>query len=348
MNALLFVALVCNVEQAPPLKPLQGPLPPQAPLVQAKGECGCRGHKCPCKDGFCPCPQRPQGPCTQGCNCMTATAKAKPYIHVAVIPAKSLPLRGAKVTQSIFVLDNRDVIEPVGRSKLEEKWQVPGGMVGVTGWEVEKWGLVPERPRHFIANIAVKNSFGFFQDNRGIRRRYPDGTRFDEVLKNAATGEVFEHRVAEKTDGVWKRYVAFSETTARPKGYHGLKQTCASCHDEAGTGGYAVGLVPGGDTVISDPLDEKLFTRGVAVSAPVYQWVLLADDADQVALYADNVQVGVWRHDLGKFRPYDARADKWGEYTTTTPVEIPERKMPKPTSRAVPPPLFTPVENCST
>jgi hypothetical protein len=69
-------------------------------------------------------------------------------------------------------------------------------------------------------------------------------------------GKVFEHRIAEKgDDGEWSRRVIFKDVDARPPGYNGLTKACTSCHnrsDGPGTGGYATGMVPGSDTVVSE------------------------------------------------------------------------------------------------
>lgn len=163
--------------------------------------------------------------------------------------------RRARRTQSIAVVNGRDSIQAVSRFGLEAKWHVPGGMLGVEGWRSDLYRLVPNAPRVWVANIDVLNSMGYFQANRGYRRAYPAGTYFADVLSHK--GKVFEVRYAEKRDdGTWDRYVAFKDAAARPAGYHGLQQRCASCHSEAGTGVYGAGLVPGGDTVISDPFME--------------------------------------------------------------------------------------------
>lgn len=198
---------------------------------------------------------------------------------------------GTTVTQSISILNDRDRIVQVDRSLLEKKWQVPGGMEGLTGWKVEKRKHLPADPAQWIGNISVKNSLGYYQQNRGLLRSYADGTRFDEVLTNAESGKVFEHRVAIKEKGSWRRYVESSDANERPAGYVGLKVTCASCHSQAGTGEYGIGLVPGGDTVMSDPLPWEL----VGYSKPAYRWQRFADgDKSQVALMLGDVQVGVY------------------------------------------------------
>lgn len=170
---------------------------------------------------------------------------------------------GARYTQSIFVLDERDTIRPVPiRDLPDRRWHQPGGLEGVKGYTSEKFRFVPEgaKVRTWIGNIGVLNSRGFIQQNRGLLREYPDGARFDEVLRNES-GTVFEHRVRVKREGRWLSEVIHRDEAARPKGYTGLKQSCSSCHREAGTGGYAVGLVPGGDTVLSDPLPWKLWFK---------------------------------------------------------------------------------------
>ena len=69
-------------------------------------------------------------------------------------------------------------------------------------------------------------------------------------------GKPFEIRQREKKNGRWDSSILFRDKAARPPGYTGLKLACSTCHDEAGTGGYGVGLVPGGDGVLSDPFPD--------------------------------------------------------------------------------------------
>ena len=175
-----------------------------------------------------------------------------PWVHGIEKPLGLVRYLPAKFTQEIAVTDNRDRITPVQRTRLEKKWQVPGGFVGVTGWQSRLYKTIPENYMAYIGNIQVWNGSNF-QMNRGHKRAYPIGTEFHDVLTNEK-GEIFEHRIAEKKAEGWSRYVSYKNIAARPYGYHGLLGTkCASCHSEAGSGGYGVGLVPGGDTVISDP-----------------------------------------------------------------------------------------------
>lgn len=172
------------------------------------------------------------------------------------LPAGMKRYTPSTVTQRIAVTNSRDTIQQAPIRDLESKWHGSGGMVGLTGWKSEKFKNQTVSVSR-IADISVLNGLGYFQNNRGIVRTYPDGTRFDDVLSNDQ-GDVFEHRTREKQDGRWKSQILFSNESARPKGYTGLSVACSSCHNQAGTGGYATGLIPGGDTVLSDPLDWSL------------------------------------------------------------------------------------------
>lgn len=191
--------------------------------------------------------------------------KAEPATEIALGPpplpeayepdlGKAVRFASTKWTQEIAVTNSRDRITQVPIAGLEAKWHVSGGMVGVKGWTSDKYKYLPTAAAYWVGNINVLNSLGYHQQNRGIRRAYPDGTEFHDVLRNDA-GIVFEHRVRKKDNGLWASQVIYRDLEARPIGYYGLTQSCASCHSEAGTGKYAAGLVPGGDTVLSDPLD---------------------------------------------------------------------------------------------
>lgn len=159
------------------------------------------------------------------------------------------PYHTARYTQEIAVTNERDRITPIHRKHLETRWQVPGGLDGLTGWTSRLFHSASGR--RFIADIPVWNGSNY-QNNRGWQRRYDDGTVFADVLSTDAG--IFEVRVAEKTNGEWQRYVAYSDVTKAPVGYRRLSSAdCRKCHAEAGTGNYAAPLVPGGDTVFSDP-----------------------------------------------------------------------------------------------
>lgn len=190
--------------------------------------------------------------------------------YAPLIPDGAEKFTSAKNTQAIGILDERDFIRPVPITALESKWQSPGGLEGVQGWTQQKYRFVPSQRqvRRWIGNIGVRNSSGYIQQNRGLLRDYPDGTRFDEVLTNSRTGVVFEHRVREKIAGVWKSEVHHKDEENFPTGYTGLKVTCSSCHGQAGSGEYGVGLIPGGDTVLSDPLLDSDMTVQLKTDSP--------------------------------------------------------------------------------
>lgn len=162
----------------------------------------------------------------------------------------------ATYTQSISKLNEYPNLRLVKISEMPDKrWQQSGGMDQIprSSYTSRKFRSGP-RPQYKVKLVPVKNSFGYYQNELGLTRVYPDGARFDDVLYNA-NGVVFEHRVRYKEDGKWVSQIEYRDVAARPEGYTGLTVSCASCHNEAGTGGYAVGLVPGGDTVLSDPMD---------------------------------------------------------------------------------------------
>lgn len=187
------------------------------------------------------------------------------------LPVDAVEYTPAYYTQSVFRLApnfNAVAVPTIRRVAIKElpdrRWLRSGGMLGVkdelyTSTKYRSGGP----PTYKVELIPVKNSSGFYQQELGLTRIYPEGARFDDILSNE-WGVVFEHRMRIKGDGgKWQSEVLYRDVLARPKGYEGLKTTCASCHNEAGTGDYGVGLVPGGDTVLSDPMDWKVAEKGV-------------------------------------------------------------------------------------
>ena len=180
-----------------------------------------------------------------------------------VVPNGLYIMPRARFTQRISKLLNRqtgrfeDQIVPVPRTETESRWQVSGGMEGLTGWKSDRYAHWPAMPRVWVGNIAVLNSHGIYQQNRGWKREYPIGTFFLDVL--STDRGIFEVRRREKTAERWESTVEYRDHEARPEGYHGLKQACASCHNTTtgpGTGGYAAGLVSGSDTIFSHGFDQ--------------------------------------------------------------------------------------------
>ncbi len=168
--------------------------------------------------------------------------------------------KSAANTQAIYRSGSFDRsawrIDKIPRDNLEMKWQVPGHLEGLTGWKSTLYGLVPDGGGERKELLPVTNRDGYTQYELGHKREFPIGTRFDDVLTND-DGDVFEHRIAEKTAAGWERFITYRDAGARPAGYTPPRsRDCKSCHAEAGTGGYGVGLVPGGDTVISFPFRE--------------------------------------------------------------------------------------------
>lgn len=211
---------------------------------------------------------------------------AAPEEYKPELPAGAREYRSARFTQNLFenpvggapgfVPGYRSRIDPFPIAKMQDaRWHQPGGLEGIDRslWEARKFRTLPEgkEPQRWLGAISAKNGLDRLdakgnkiegrQMVRALLRKYPDGTRFDELLVNAKTGKVFEHRVREKVDGEWESDVAYKDEGQRPKGYTGLKVSCASCHDEAGEGKYADGAAPGGDGVLSDPLPWEVWTR---------------------------------------------------------------------------------------
>ena len=139
-------------------------------------------------------------------------------------------------------------IAPADRSLVEERWNVPGGLLGVRGWTSALFRS-QHRPRVFLARQSPYSDV----DAVTWYREYPNGTTFADVLQNDA-GEVFEARIAEKRGGKWDRYVAYRNAAHRPAGYLPPKRSaCESCHSQTGIAVYGGAAIPGGDGVFSDP-----------------------------------------------------------------------------------------------
>ena len=138
-------------------------------------------------------------------------------------------------------------ISSVPRSQAKEEWNVAGGLLGVSGWS----SLLYKK-----AN--AREYLGYHPDGAITwQRSYADGAIFAEVLRND-NGTVFEVRYAEKQDGQWDRHVAYRNSSAYPSGYTPVKSSaCVSCHAKSGETLYGGSpAVPGGDTILSDPISR--------------------------------------------------------------------------------------------
>lgn len=179
-----------------------------------------------------------------------------PHFSPVSLPEGSEPMDGTEWTQSLFSLNGFRQVSKTPRAALDPKWRFPGGLAGVRGWTSQKFRHVPSPPAQWLGAVRVTNPLGVPQTEFGLVRSYPDGTRFDDILSSPSG--VFEHRVRRKEGGSWQSFVAFRDESKAPPGYKKLAESCSSCHDQAGTGSYGQGLVPGGDTVISDELPWHL------------------------------------------------------------------------------------------
>lgn len=169
-------------------------------------------------------------------------------------PSRLVPYTHSSYTQEIAVTNGFDRITPVHRGRLDEAWRVPGGLAGVSGWQSELYAAIAPGSSQWIGEIQVKNSFGFFQPNRGWRRSFADGTLFADVLSKA--GKVFQVRYLEKESGQWAPHIAYRDPENYPVGFVAFKsRQCMLCHGQSGQGGYALGLVPGGDGILSYPFN---------------------------------------------------------------------------------------------
>lgn len=162
----------------------------------------------------------------------------------------------ATATQSIFKYTGNPhgIIRSVPRADTEAKYRVPGGLLGVSGWRSELYRYTPTKPRQWFGMIGVTNSLGSVQYEAAYQRSYDDGCEFDDVLINTDTDRVFEHRIAQKVDGKWERFIAFKDQSERPDGYIPPRSgECATCHSDAAKGKYGVGLPAGSDEIFSEP-----------------------------------------------------------------------------------------------
>lgn len=138
---------------------------------------------------------------------------------------------------------NGEVVK-VPRSNHEMIWRVPGGMDTVSGWTSDLFRSPSPRVQTWRGQMP-----GVPFSMSGFKREYLEGAWVYDNL--SYRGKSFELRIREFKNGKWDAYVAWKSVENRPPGYTGLKQKCASCHDQAGLPGR-----PGGHTIFSDPFFE--------------------------------------------------------------------------------------------
>lgn len=125
----------------------------------------------------------------------------------------------------------------------------PAGMDGLSGWISETYYQIPARIKTWTGRVEI------FQGGMLPKRqwRYPDGSRFVEVLSHG--GAVFEVRQRVKTADGWKSSVPYRYAAAYPDGYTGkLAKSCNECHSKAGASEQYGITVRGDDGVFSYPV----------------------------------------------------------------------------------------------
>lgn len=135
------------------------------------------------------------------------------------------------------------------REQLLQKWIVPGGMEGVEGWANVLLRDKDNASQTWVGHADPSDGTSEMVHHRSYRKAL-----FADVLFNGK-GEVFEVRLAVKKDGKWTREEEWRDAKRAPSGAKRLATSeCVACHNQAGTGAYDSAYVPGGDTVLSEPL----------------------------------------------------------------------------------------------
>lgn len=166
--------------------------------------------------------------------------------------------QAAKLVQVSGNRTGRGVNWSVPRSTagLDLKWSAPGGLAGVDGWYNVLLRSPGNRSRTWLDHKHDETDpVPLYISPIVYQRSYDDGAKFADILVNASTDRVFEVRTAEKKDGAWHRVAAWRDRSAYPAGYRSVAANeCATCHDQAGGGGYGSARIPGGDGILSEPL----------------------------------------------------------------------------------------------
>jgi hypothetical protein len=107
---------------------------------------------------------------------------------------------------------------------------VSGGMQGLHGWTSAKGLLIPEGAKVSVwKELTDVRAFSLVPR---WRWRFPVGTVAVDAL--STDKGVFEVRMQTREEDGWSTKVSFRDEAARPVGYSGLQQSCASCHSHTG------------------------------------------------------------------------------------------------------------------
>lgn len=148
----------------------------------------------------------------------------------------SLPRR----YQRLYTMSSRPYNDIVPLEDGSLQFVHSGGLAGVdqSEWISRKGLAIPEGSR--ISVWQEYTDVRAFALTPRWRWQFPAGTVAVDALFNA-DGKAFEIRTQTKKGDGWMTKVIHKDEDAAPRGYTGLKQSCASCHDYA----EAVTNVPG-------------------------------------------------------------------------------------------------------
>ena len=163
------------------------------------------------------------------------------------------PYEPANLVQQSFNRSGLASMGMVSRNVLDRKWRVPGGCENVGDFQSRLFRGKGNTVRNWTDHATEEELSEIIH-----QRSYGDGAKFVEVLSHG--GKVFSIRLAEKESGKWDRRTIYRNSDADPPGFVAIKNSeCASCHALAGSGEYGGPRIPGGDTVLSEPIVEGVY-----------------------------------------------------------------------------------------
>ena len=112
------------------------------------------------------------------------------------------------------------------------------------------------KPQTWEERIPVWNGSNYQHELAKVRK-YKIGSVFVDRLWYG--DKVFETRkrtvILDDYRPFWESKIVYQDPASFPPGYVPISvNACNACHNQTATGNYAGPLVPGGDTVLSDPL----------------------------------------------------------------------------------------------